>query len=58
MAAYVSESLLVADPHHGQSGQPDTNGAAGPPQAGGTGPAPAGSNIDRVINHLKHVTTR
>jgi small subunit ribosomal protein S15 len=38
MAACVSESLLVADPHHGQSGQPDDNGAAGPPKAGGTKP--------------------
>ena len=38
MAACVSEGLLVAGPHHDQSGQPDDNGAAGPPKAGGTKP--------------------
>jgi small subunit ribosomal protein S15 len=40
MAACVSGSLLVAGSHHGQSGQPDANGAAGPPPAGGTGESP------------------
>ena len=56
MATCVSEGLLVAGLHHGQSGQPDTNGAAGPPKAGGT--KPQGFLNDRVINNLNHVTTR
>jgi len=55
MATCVSESLLVAASHHGQSGQPGANGAAGPPKAGGTGEIPLN---DRVINPLNHVTTR
>src|SRR5213082_2109727 len=38
MSPCVSEDSLVAGPHHGQSGQPDDNGTAGPPKAGGTKP--------------------
>ncbi len=55
MAACVSGSLLVAGLHHGQSGQPDTNDAAGPPQAGRM---ERKLPNDRVINNINHVTTR
>ena len=37
MPSYVSWILLVAGFDHGQSGQPDTNGVAGPSKAGDTG---------------------
>lgn len=55
MAACVSESPLVAGSHHGQSGQPDANDAAGLPKAGGT---ERKLPNDRVINNINHVTTR
>src|ERR1700749_3548611 len=50
MVACVSGSLLVAGLHHGQSGQPDTNGAAGPPKAGGTSRKTPPN--DRAINQI------